>query len=284
MIKIEQIKAALSDPDARSDQLRQLRDLEIRFRRQNYFMRYFLDRVTARMLDQVKVQMSMWAWDTQIEVDLKSTTRDRETATINLIDWGVKFCEKNKRWTFEKKFNDTSGKFYYRLERKYRYPGSDYRITINGAANVDGCEIKQVRRMRKVWETDCKNGGQIMKKKPFSDGSYVAMPKCYWCMKDKGGILLHTRGKDISEIHGKAIDKEPCDECKALMEQGVILISVKDEEEGSENPYRTGGWWVITLEAFNRIFEGLDTDKQRVYFIPDNVCDKIGLKREGVKP
>ena len=140
------------------DQLRQVTDLHKKFRRQDYFMRYFMDRVTARILDQVQVQMSMWAWDTDIQLDVRSTVRDKEKATINIIEWAVKFCEKNKGWVFEKKFNDTSGIFYYRLERKFKWPGSDYRITINGTANVDGCEIKQVRRMRKVWVTDCENG------------------------------------------------------------------------------------------------------------------------------
>ena len=116
-----------------------------------------------------------------------------------------------------------------------------------------------------------------MSKKAIEDGSYIALTKCFVCGEDSD-ILLHKRFKDISEVHGKAVNKEPCQKCQKFMKDGVILISCRDGEEGSDNPYRTGGWWVIKLEAARRIFTEVDVDKNRIFFIPDSVCQHLGLE------
>lgn len=116
------------------------------------------------------------------------------------------------------------------------------------------------------------------------DGSFVAIPKCYYCNESKNEILLHTQFKDISAAHNHIVDMEPCDKCKEFMQQGVILVSIKDGEsqEGDPpNPYRTGGWWVVREEAAKRIFEesNIDFTKQRFIFIEDSVAEKVGLKK-----
>ena len=41
----------------------------------------------------------------------------------------------------------------------------------------------------------------------------------------------------IEEMNGKVIDKEPCEECKKLMEQGIMFCSVRNGEKG-DNPYK----------------------------------------------
>lgn len=45
----------------------------------------------------------------------------------------------------------------------------------------------------------------------------VAIPKCYFCGKDKNEIVMTSlltkeNAKRVKEMHGKVIDKEPCDE------------------------------------------------------------------------
>lgn len=111
-------------------------------------------------------------------------------------------------------------------------------------------------------------------------GVNCTIPHCFFCGEAKNELILAGRlPHDAEAPKGKVWDKNPCDKCKGHMEQGIILISVKNGEEG-DNPYRTGGWVVIREEAFSRIFNGCDAAiKKRVAFVPDEVWDKIGLPR-----
>ena len=114
----------------------------------------------------------------------------------------------------------------------------------------------------------------------------VGLIKCFFCGKDKG-LVMNTRltkgcAEEIKKMHGHAIDREPCDECKALMKQGIMFISVKDGESGN-NPYRTGNMCVIKDEAVKNfispdMFE--QVKKSRVAFIEDSVWDMIGLPKK----
>lgn len=111
--------------------------------------------------------------------------------------------------------------------------------------------------------------------------SYVGMANCFFCNEPKY-ILMDKRLKNT--LPRNAIyDKEPCDKCKGYMEQGIIIISVRDDETDRENPYRTGGWWVVKEEAFKNIpmdKELKDTIlRSRVVFMEDSVCEKIGLEK-----
>ena len=111
---------------------------------------------------------------------------------------------------------------------------------------------------------------------------------CFLCGKEKNEIILTgIVGDTIRQkagVHRDArslcFNKEPCDECKSYMEIGVIFISTKDGENGSDNPYRTGCFSVVKLEAAKRW--GLDIDKSRVYFVEDKIWDKMGLPRENI--
>jgi len=103
----------------------------------------------------------------------------------------------------------------------------------------------------------------------------VARTKCFLC----GGIkelMISKNFKDLSKIDGAVIDKEPCDECKKYMKEGVILISVKEGESGS-NPFRTGGWVVLKKETLKDIPLVEEVLKARVGFIPDPVWEQFGL-------
>lgn len=113
----------------------------------------------------------------------------------------------------------------------------------------------------------------------------IALTKCYFCGKDDK-IVMNTRltgyfAKKVEEMNGKVIDKEPCNECKEFMKQGVILISVKDDDP----EYRTGGWCVIKDEGIKRIFPKEQAEqllKMRAGFIADSLWDAIGIPRENI--
>lgn len=83
----------------------------------------------------------------------------------------------------------------------------------------------------------------------------VAIPVCYFCGRGKNQLIINkmltpSHAKKVKEAHGKVVDYEPCDECKKLMEQGVMLISCKDNNQD----YRTGKMCVVKDEAVKDIF------------------------------
>ena len=114
----------------------------------------------------------------------------------------------------------------------------------------------------------------------------VALIRCFFCGKDKGLImnsqLTSKAAKAVKECHGKAIDLEPCDDCKKLMKQGVMLIEYK---EGTESDfYRTGVFAVVKDTAIKEVFPkdiATDAIKRRYCFISNLIWDKIGLPRGG---
>ena len=121
----------------------------------------------------------------------------------------------------------------------------------------------------------------------------VALTKCYFCGED-GDIIIpctltqHVANK-VEEMHGKVVNMDPCNKCKDLMKQGVILITfdpAKSKEgwhkEQMPNPYRTGGFFVVKDEAVRRIFndEGGATAfalKYRWIFIEHAAAAGVGL-------
>lgn len=108
-----------------------------------------------------------------------------------------------------------------------------------------------------------------------------AIPKCYFCGKDKNEIIMNTRlahtfAKRVEEMHGKVIDKEPCDECKKLMEQGVMLIKVREDDP----EYRLGNMCVVKDEGIRHVFPKEQADnliKMRAGFIGEKLWEQIGL-------
>jgi len=110
-----------------------------------------------------------------------------------------------------------------------------------------------------------------------TEKSYVGMMNCYFCNKPKG-ILLDRRLRNTFEKE-QVIDMEPCDECKKYMEQGVILIGVRDGESG-DNPYRTGEWLVVTEDFIKRAVKGKLKEellKKRMCFIEQSTLKQMGL-------
>jgi hypothetical protein len=123
-------------------------------------------------------------------------------------------------------------------------------------------------------------------------GLNPTMTTCFICGGAKDILLVGAASRDFPEecrnTDGSmkrmigATDMAPCQECEKLMEQGIILISVRDGESGN-NPYRTGGWVVVREEMIRRLIKpsGLLEHilRSRMAFLPDETWDAIGLPR-----
>lgn len=135
--------------------------------------------------------------------------------------------------------------------------------------------------------------------------SHVALTKCFFCGKDDCILLAtgyNSRGEplhDLSEAHGKVANMIPCSECEGHMKQGVILLTIDDAKSEKDwdkppktypgekdrgwmpNPYRTGGFFVVTDEAIRRIINPQAMAdwaiKHRWMFIEHEAAEKIGL-------
>jgi hypothetical protein len=131
--------------------------------------------------------------------------------------------------------------------------------------------------------------------------------QCYYCNEASEVWLVGAHARQFTEAGIKTHDggampmsigvmnTRPCPKCKGYMEQGVILISVKDDQGAVidtanihgeiPNPYRTGGWVVIRDDAVRRMIKDekvlADVLKRRMCFIPDAVWDYLQLPRGG---
>lgn len=113
----------------------------------------------------------------------------------------------------------------------------------------------------------------------------VALIKCWFCGKDKG-LIMNSRltkkdAQQVREANGRAIDLEPCDKCKELMKQGVMLFEiVKVPNNPQDMPERTGRMAVVRDSAFEN-FPDKDFAKQvlkrRFGFIQREFWDNMGL-------
>lgn len=109
----------------------------------------------------------------------------------------------------------------------------------------------------------------------------VAIPVCYFCGREKNEIMLPTgltpkHAKQIKEAHGKVVNYEPCEECKKMMEQGVMLIQCGDNNQD----YRTGKYVVVKDQAIPEIFPPEYAEqalKMRAMFVSETAWRNIGL-------
>jgi len=148
---------------------------------------------------------------------------------------------------------------------------------------------------------------------PISEqhGVNPAVPLCYYCLEPKNEVVLAGRLPGDAEAPQHHVwDMSPCNKCQDHMDAGIIIISIRDGESDRmadeqlqhramqahasnpapfvPNPYRTGGFWVLKAEAFERIMKQIcnvpetvdQMLKQRWCFLDDQVCEMIGLPRE----
>ena len=116
-------------------------------------------------------------------------------------------------------------------------------------------------------------------------GVNPVIPLCFFCVKPKNEVILAGYIKGDAEAPSNAVwDRNPCDTCAEYMSLGIILVSVKDGKDHPQgNPYRTGGWVVVTEDAMRRILIipqfADEIARVRFAFVPDQIWDRIGLPR-----
>ena len=95
-------------------------------------------------------------------------------------------------------------------------------------------------------------------------------------------------------MNNKVIDMEPCRKCQEYMRKGIILIEIDlekstpdwnikppGEEHWMPNPYRTGGFFVVTDEGVRHGFPNEYADwliKHRFGFIDKEAATATGLR------
>lgn len=108
--------------------------------------------------------------------------------------------------------------------------------------------------------------------------SHVGMTQCFLCGEPKEILIDRHLQNTLPRM--ACYDHKPCNKCKELMKQGVILIEVRDTKP-PENQYRTGHLWVVKDEAIERIIENEEEKakvlKNRMAFIPKVIAETIGL-------
>ena len=105
-------------------------------------------------------------------------------------------------------------------------------------------------------------------------GLNPTIAQCPLCGKEKNEIALLGGAMKEQAPMKMVIDDEPCEECKEMMNAGILIISVKDGSD-KKNPYRTGLKAAIKEEAFEKIFG--EIPKKRVAFIEDGALKKTGI-------
>ena len=113
----------------------------------------------------------------------------------------------------------------------------------------------------------------------------VALIRCFFCGKDKG-LIMNSRltaqaAEEVKECNGKAIDLEPCAECKKLMVQGVMLFEIESvPDDPRQLPERTGRMALVKDSAFDN-FPDRDFAKQvldrRFGFVQKELWELMGL-------
>ena len=116
-------------------------------------------------------------------------------------------------------------------------------------------------------------------------GLNLSIMQCFFCMDDSGVALLGRLPNDEEAPRKICLDHVPCSKCKEYMERGIILISVSDRTDSTDNPYRTGGWVVVSEQFIKRIVQPYELVEEilrkRCAFLPDAVWDKLSLPRGG---
>jgi len=113
--------------------------------------------------------------------------------------------------------------------------------------------------------------------------------QCFFCLRDMG-VMLMGKIEGLKDPDPKAPPRvsssanNPCDSCKKLMKDGVIVITVA-EGAGADpfNPQRTGGWLAVSESFIRKVLSGEDLEsvlQWRVALISDDVWVSWGLPTE----
>ncbi len=119
-------------------------------------------------------------------------------------------------------------------------------------------------------------------------GAAPTMPICFLCGESKGEVVLlgaAWRSQLRPPPQHMCIDYEPCVNCQSMMEQGVMLVKVRDGSN-EKNPDRMGAIIVVKDEFVKDCFiEEVADDliENRAAFIPEEAWRQLGLEEFEVK-
>ena len=75
-------------------------------------------------------------------------------------------------------------------------------------------------------------------------GANPTMPICFWCGKDTGDIALLGRikkkgigGSDVEAPRHMVLNYEPCENCKSMFNQGVLIAEVYTSDKWKSSKY-----------------------------------------------
>ena len=124
-------------------------------------------------------------------------------------------------------------------------------------------------------------------------GVNPSMEQCFYCGEDVGIVLFGAMSGARAAAMGGGRDgeaprrvcfgthSEPCPKCKGWMEKGVMLVSVRDgQDESEQNPYRSGRMAVVSEDGVRAVFDPESADKlcaSRFGFIENSAWEKVGL-------
>lgn len=110
-------------------------------------------------------------------------------------------------------------------------------------------------------------------------GVNPSLMQCYFCGKEKGIALLGRLPNDKEAPRRGVYDTEPCDDCRKMMEVGVLRVECKTGSD-PKNPYRTGRIFCIKQDVAKAVFDNIG--ENRVVFIDEEAVAMMGLDK--IKP
>lgn len=116
-------------------------------------------------------------------------------------------------------------------------------------------------------------------------GVNPTMPVCFWCGEDRGEIALLGRirtaeNNDVEAPKRMVLDYEPCEKCKAHMEQGfTVMEATSGPNDATNMPFQpgvfpTGRWLVLRQEAKKLVFPEIE-DGDAKCFVGHELYEKL---------
>lgn len=109
-------------------------------------------------------------------------------------------------------------------------------------------------------------------------GLNPSMEVCFYCQKETGSIvLLGNKYPDEAPRH-ITTSYEPCEKCKEAFSQGFLLLEAEDN--AYNKPVPTGNYWVISMEAAERMFQDLSGYPEHKALITRRMAERLGLYQQ----
>lgn len=114
-------------------------------------------------------------------------------------------------------------------------------------------------------------------------GGAITIPVCCICGDDKGEVMMLgelPQGAKVSKY--TVLDLEPCDECKADMRRGIVLVEIeKGDPAKMRDIHRTGNVAVVEESEVENLTDDASivsrVRETRFAFVPEDAWERLGL-------